>query len=93
MEEVIHLKFSQHPALKEELLSTGDAPLIEVCFLRTLYSSTILLNELCIYWECVHFHLVTIGCRHRRILGVRTGWKGKERAREGVDEVEEEVPG
>lgn len=29
MEEVVRLKFTQHPALKEELLSTGNAPLVE----------------------------------------------------------------
>lgn len=92
MEEVVRLKFSQHPALKEELLSTGDAPLIEVRFLRTL-TSTILLNEVCIGWACVALCLLIIGCRHRRILGVRPRWKGAERAWEGVDEVEEEVPG
>ncbi|KAG9022911.1 hypothetical protein FRB95_013993 [Tulasnella sp. JGI-2019a] len=29
MDEVLRLKFEQHPALKEQLLSTGDAYLVE----------------------------------------------------------------
>jgi hypothetical protein len=30
MEETIYLKFTQHPDLKQELLSTGNAELVEV---------------------------------------------------------------
>lgn len=30
MEKVVNLKFTQHPSLKEELLATGEAPLVEV---------------------------------------------------------------
>lgn len=30
MEKVVKLKFTQHPLLKDELLATGDAPLVEV---------------------------------------------------------------
>lgn len=30
MEKVVNLKFTQHPLLKDELLATGDAPLVEV---------------------------------------------------------------
>lgn len=30
MEKVVYLKFTQHPSLKEELLATGEAPLVEV---------------------------------------------------------------
>jgi len=30
MEEMLGLKFNQHPDLREELLGTGDAELIEV---------------------------------------------------------------
>jgi predicted NAD-dependent protein-ADP-ribosyltransferase YbiA (DUF1768 family) len=30
MEKVIYLKFTQHPDLKRELLSTGNAELVEV---------------------------------------------------------------
>ncbi|EIM82322.1 DUF1768-domain-containing protein [Stereum hirsutum FP-91666 SS1] len=29
MEKVVNLKFTQHPLLKDELLATGDAPLVE----------------------------------------------------------------
>ena len=31
MEETLWLKFDQHPALREELLKTGNAELMEVC--------------------------------------------------------------
>lgn len=31
MDETLWYKFTQHAALKEELLSTGEAELVEVC--------------------------------------------------------------
>jgi predicted NAD-dependent protein-ADP-ribosyltransferase YbiA (DUF1768 family) len=38
MENALKLKFTQHEDLKEELLATGDAELIEVCRGRPVFN-------------------------------------------------------
>lgn len=40
MEKVVNLKFTQHPLLKDELLATGDAPLVEVSLLLSSSPAT-----------------------------------------------------
>lgn len=40
MEETLWHKFTQHQDLREELLATGDAELVEVCFVLDKTKST-----------------------------------------------------
>ena len=79
MEVAIWYKFSQHRDLKEELLATGDAELIEVCCYRTLSS---------------HFHNIHIEnpeLRQGCILGLGRRWERQERTWQGACEVEDET--
>lgn len=43
MDEVLLLKFTQHPDLKAELLDTDNAELIEVTGIRLLHSCVLIL--------------------------------------------------
>ena len=43
MDEVLLLKFTQHPVLKAELLATGNAELVEVTGIKLLQSYVLIL--------------------------------------------------
>lgn len=47
MDTTLELKFTQHEDLKEELLATGDAELVEVCAtcLHPMYIANVTLRE------------------------------------------------
>jgi len=76
METAIWHKFAQHKDLREELLATGDAELIEVCGCRPLSH---------------HFHLIYIEkseLRQGSVLGLWCRWEGEERVGQGAREAE-----
>lgn len=69
METVLKLKFTQHQHLKQMLLDTGDAELVEVCpcviprmFTGNLKKRTILFKK---------------GFATGLVLGNRRGWNGE----------------
>lgn len=80
MDVAIWHKFSQHRDLKEELLATGDAELIEVCCCR-LFSPR---------FRSVHIENPEF--RQGSILGLWCRWKGQERTRKGACKAEDSTP-
>ena len=76
MEIALEHKFTQHTALREELLATGDAELVEVRRAKQMTARVLIQGT---------------GFCPGRFLGRRAQRKGSQRARESPDEVENEA--
>jgi predicted NAD-dependent protein-ADP-ribosyltransferase YbiA (DUF1768 family) len=70
MDTTLWHKFTQHRSLKEELLATGNAELVEVCTLLA--------------WAVGEYIDVLLGFRQGWILGRRPRWKRPQRAWKGT---------
>ena len=76
MEIALEHKFTQHPALREELLATGDAELVEVRRAKQMIVRVLIQGT---------------GLCPGRLLGRWAQREGSQRARESPHEAENEV--